>query len=169
MSPTEISSTGEVEQLVHDLAHGFRRDLPLVRTAERGRDVAAHADLLLARARDDGAEALDRLVHAGVDVLAVERLGGGREHGDLAHARRERALESLHVGDEGRIPHAARGVDAPVELLRVGELRNRLRRDEGADLDRRQARLGQPVDELGAHLDGSVSASFWRPSRGPTS
>ena len=110
---------------MHHLAHRFRRDLSLVRTAECGRDVSPNADPLLARAGDDRAETLDRLVDAGVDVALVERLRRRGEHRDLAHAGRDGALEAAQVGDERRIADAARAVDAAEDLLGVGELRNR--------------------------------------------
>ena len=106
-----------------------------------------------ARARPR-AESLDRLVDARVDVVPVERLRRRREDGDLAHSRLHRALEAPHVRHERRITRAARPVDPPVDLLGVGELGDRLRGDEGADLDRLQPGVRQEVDEFDARFDG---------------
>ena len=68
-------------------------------------------------------------------------------------ARLDRALEALLVGHEHRVAHARRLADPPEDLLRVGELRHRARRDERADLDGRQSRLRQQVHERDARLD----------------
>ena len=80
------------------------------------------------------------------------------------------ALGALGVEDEARVGDALLPVDPGDDLLRTGHLGHALRVDEADRLDRGQARGGEPVHELRAHGAGaSVSASFWSPSRGPTS
>ena len=65
------------------LGHGVRVD---VEDAARG---------VARQARHDGHEPGDRLRHRRVHVVAVERLGRRREHGDLADAGCEGAVEAL--------------------------------------------------------------------------
>ena len=130
-----------------DLTNGLGRHGSLVGTAECRRDVAPNADASLPGPSDDGPESLDGLVHPRIDVVAVERLRSGREHGDLQHAGLQRALEALEVGNQRGIPHAARAVNPGKHLLGFRQLRNRLFRNERADLDRGQTRLGQTIDE----------------------
>ena len=70
------------------------RHVALVRAAEHGRDIAAHAHAVGARALHDRHEAFDRFVDRGVDVLAVERFARGREHGDVGRRRRRARARS---------------------------------------------------------------------------
>jgi hypothetical protein len=57
-----------------DAHHVAQVDVTLIRAAEHGRDIATHLDAVVVRAFEDGREAFDRFVDAGVDVPAVERL-----------------------------------------------------------------------------------------------
>jgi hypothetical protein len=61
-------------QLGSDPRHGGRRDAALVGAAEDAGDVAADADVPLARRVDDGAEAVEALGDRAVDVASGEGL-----------------------------------------------------------------------------------------------
>ena len=71
-----------------------------------------------------------------------------RDHpDDLAHARRQRHLQALGVGDEHLDAQTLRQPRAPQDLARIGQLRDRLGRHERADLQALEAAGGQLLDE----------------------
>ena len=119
-----------------------------VRAAERRRQVAAHAQAgcRAPGRRPAGRSASDSSI-ALVDVLAAERLGGRREDRDLAHAGRDRALETGEVRHERGVADAGPARDAGEDLGGVRHLRHPFRADERRHLDDRQVRGAQPVDE----------------------
>jgi hypothetical protein len=80
-------------------AHHVRhRHLALIGAAEHRGHVAAHPDPIGGRTFEHRGEARDRLVDAGVDVLAVEGLRGGGEHRDFLGADGAGALVALSFG-----------------------------------------------------------------------
>jgi hypothetical protein len=90
---------------------------------------------------------LGGLVQAHVDVALVHGLGGREHDGDLAHLAGLRALQAAHIGHQGRIGHAIGFGQAHEQLIGVGHLRHRLRRDEAGGLDRAQPGIHQGLDE----------------------
>ena len=85
----------------------LRRHRAFERTAERRRQVAAHAQPAGERAIADRLVGRERLVDALVDVLAAERFGRRREDRDLGDAGGDRALEAGEVRHERRVARAA--------------------------------------------------------------
>ena len=130
-----------------------RVDGALPRVAEAHRHVAADRQSLVARAGDDRGEHVERLGDGAVEVALRERLGGAGEHGDLAHAGGQRAVEAAVGRDEHRVA-AGQLAEPREQLLGVGELRHPPRRDEAGELDGAQAGVEQAADELGLDLDG---------------
>ena len=120
----------------------------------------------------DLGERIERLLDALVRVLAVVRLRGRQEHGDLTEpADAERPLEARRVRHE-RAPGDAlgRGRYGRDELFGVGELRHPARRNEARELDAPEPAAEQRGDQLAScRRAGSGAASFCRPSRGETS
>ena len=66
-------------------------------------------------------------------------------------ARGARGLEALQVRRQHRIGDAGLAADALQHLGVVGHLRDPLRRDERRRLDRRQAGVREPLDQLDLH------------------
>ena len=91
-----------------------------------------------------GSGALARaLVEAGYEVAAIDPAA---PHGPPFLRV---TLEELEPS--GSFDAVVAALDAGDDLLRPGHLGNSFRMDEARDLDRRQARRGEPVHELGAH------------------
>jgi hypothetical protein len=129
-------------------AHGI--DGALIRTAEHGREVAAHPQALRACLGDDRRKIVERLVDAHPDVLLVERLGNGGEDRHVLRAGGQRALEALgvrhqhdeaHLAERGKLRHGL--VQQPQHLLGAGHLGHAVGPDERADLDVGQAGGGE--------------------------
>jgi hypothetical protein len=154
-------------QRAGDLGDLLGSHVAFIRTAEDGGDVAAHFDIVLFRFKNHRGESFERLGDRAVDVLLRERLGGRGEHRDLGGAGRARRLEALEIGREHRIGDARPAADAFEDLGVVGHLRHPLRRDEGGRLDRRQAGVGEALDQLeldrGRHLARLVLQPVARP------
>jgi hypothetical protein len=93
-----------------------------------------------------------------VDVALAERLGGGREHGDVIEPALDGGLESTSIWHQRRKADARAPRGRPRDLTRIGHLRDPLRADERGDLDHRQAGSGELIDELQLQrrVDGGV-------------
>ena len=141
--------------------------LALERAAERDADRDRRR---LLRRREDRLHLRQRLVARHLAVPAVEALGGAERDVDAVEPRRGEALVTLCVQDEARVL-------GPVAALDRGRRPPR-RRPSAARARRARSwpprRAGSPAAASrltsSARVAGSsVSASFWRPSRGPTS
>lgn len=128
------------------------RALPGV--AEAHREIAADLHLGVLGPRDDRREHRQRLVDRAVEVGLGEGLGGAAEHRDPAGAQGERTVQTAFVGHQDGQPVRVETVQQREQLLRVGELGHPLGVDEAGGLDGRQARVGEPADELGLDLRG---------------
>ena len=99
---------------------------------------------------------LERTLGALVDVLAVVRLGGGHEHGDLLHARPRRAVEATHVGHQRTVGHPLVPLDGRRYLHVIGQRGDPARVDEARDLDAldpgRDERFDHPNLALGRQV-----------------
>ena len=143
---------------------------PFVGAAERGRDVAAHAQPLAARLGHEVGEALEGLVDRRVDVLAAEALAGRGEDRDLARAGRARRARS--PGGSAPAPAGAR----PAACGRAAAPR-RSPPSAAPTSARRRPRprpRGRPASTSASQKatlssTGAPHVSFCRPSRGPTS
>ena len=78
-------------------------------------------------------------------------------------AGRARGLEALEVRRQHRIGHARFAADALQHLGVIGHLRHPLRRHESRGLDRLQAGVGQPLDQLELHRRGYFARLVLQP------
>src|SRR5690625_2795293 len=138
----------EVVQAARHAHYVAHRYVALVRAAEHGGNVAAHAHAIRPGMLEYRLEAFDGFVDRGVDVLAVERFTGRGEYRDVLGLDFARALVALDVRHQHRVIHAGAFVDAAVHLRGVGHLRNPGRIDEAGGLDGAQAGTAEPVDQL---------------------
>ncbi len=97
-------------------------------------------------------EAFDRFVDRRVDVLAVERLGGGSEYRDLGHAYFACPQISLLVRNQYRVAHPWHLADAAEYFVRIGQLWHPLRADETGRLDGGQAGRGETIDQCDLYV-----------------
>src|SRR4051794_21393779 len=78
----------------------------------------------------------------------------------MRHARRERPLGALRIGDENLTLDARQKAETGDDLLHVGHLRDRLWAHEGAELKPLEASRHQTADQLdlglGRHKDRNV-------------
>ena len=74
-------------------------------------------------------------------------LGRGEKHGDLLHARGNGAVESSAIGNQRRHVHALWALDRLRDFTAIGKLRNPARADKARDLDARESRASQRIDE----------------------
>ena len=126
----------------------FRRiDFALVGTAQHARDISADADSVRRRRNMDGLRALEAFRDAAVDVLSGERFRRRNEDRDFIRPGRECRFEPFHVRHEHRIADSLAAADSRHHLGSIGHLRHPFRRHEGRRLDRRESRVGQPVDQ----------------------
>ncbi len=139
-----------------DVDRPLRGDGAGVRAAEGGRDVAAPPPAELAGAREDRRERHERLVDRHPDVAGRERVGRGGEDGDRVGAGRLGSGEAADVRDEDRVADAGPSGEGGHQLVGVGELGDRGRRDERRRLDLAEARVGEQlqVAELRLERDG---------------
>ena len=142
------------EQRRGDLRHRARVHVAFVRAAEHARDVAAHANALRLRRDEDRLRPLEALGDSAVDVLPRKRLRGGDEHGDLVRSRRSCRFEALHVGCQHGVTHTRSAADPCHDVGGIRHLRHPLRRNEGRRLDRREAGVGEPVDQRDLDVGG---------------
>ena len=139
----------EVRQPRGDVGDLPRSDRAFERTAERGREIAAHAQAGGERALADRPVGRQRLVDALVDVLPAERFGRRGEDRDLGDAGGDRAVEARRGSARAPCSGCPGARVMPAKTSRgVRHLRHPFRADERRHLDHRQVRGGQAVDEL---------------------
>ena len=159
----------EIPQHFCDVDHRLRLDLALIGAAEHGGDIAAHPDAIGFGARQHRLEPLDRFRNRAIDIGARKAFRRGGEHRDQFGAGGLRGLVSLLVRHQHREFAIRVMADAAQHLGRSHHLRDRLGRDERADLDRLSpAPISASMKAIrSATLIGVFS--FCSPSRGPTS
>src|SRR6185312_8254757 len=115
---------------------------------EHGGHVTAHRDAFGLCAIEHGNEAFDGFVDRGIDVLAVERLACGSEHGDFGRTNSARTFVALQVRNQHRIAHARFLADCGEDFRGIGELRHPFRTDKAGRLDGLQAAFRQALDQF---------------------
>lgn len=144
-----------VEQPYRDGPGSTGIDVPLVGTAPNGRHITTHSHPESSRRSDGVLERRQSLVHGLIDVLLVVRLARGHEHGYLAHTRESCPLETFGVRAERAEGHPFGSLSVPGDFVRVGQLRDPLRRDEARYLDALAAAGAERGDEPKLAMKGN--------------
>ena len=128
---TEADLVGaELDQPARDVDGGLGRHAPRVRTAERGRDVGASPPPEVARPGKDRRESRQRRIDGHPDVPLGEGVGRRGEDRDRVHADCLGARHPAFVRYQDRITDARPAPQVGEQGIRIGELRDRPRRDE---------------------------------------
>ena len=173
VSPKHTSSTPELEEPERDLDGPMRIDGARVRAAERGRDVAAAPPAEIGRAPEHRREGRERLVDRHADVPLGERVGRRREHRERVGAGGLGAGHAALVRDEDGIADAAGqppGARAAASSASASASCGIALGDTKlvASISRRPAAASRSM-KPSLVSSGIAVASFWSPSRGPTS
>ena len=105
----------------------------IVQPKEVARPQLILTDLPLSRhSCDDAAEILDQLAGAAPDIGQIVALADRQHEIHLVHPEREAALGAARVGDQRRHGEPRQGQRMPHHRLGIGQLRQQLRRHEGA-------------------------------------
>ena len=145
---------GALGDALGEAKHPSLVDPPLERAPERDADDHGGADPVRPRPRDDPVGRCDRLVDRRVLVSPVERLGRAEGEPDLVQPAGGQALVSALVQREPCRDDPVPAFDRRDDVLRARHLRHAAWVDEARDLDGRETRGHESVDEVGPHIGG---------------